>query len=766
MKSNTKFSPSAELSMGGGKPNNHLNRIIKKSNLFIIVTILFLLLTGVAAADPIEIYNLNDLMDINNNSTSLSANYILMDYIDVGAQEIPGTLVFRPIGNATDPFRGNFDGGSYTISNITYSNNVDYVGFFGFMDGSNVSNLFLEDVTFGGRNSVGGLVGQPSNSNISNVHVTGHVDIIGTTNPGNIGGMAGQMYNTRIRNSSAAVEVMHGTSIAANNVGGFVGSMSGSSIITYSSATGNLRGADYVGGFAGRVIDSTISNSSATGDVEGTNHVGGFVGQFPTSGFIVDSSAAGSVSGVQNTGGFAGSVFGVAVNRISNSYASGDVSGGMNTGGFVGNLSQSFIANSYASGDVSGSSQRTGGFAGLLTSNSRLSHCYATGNATGTTGVGGLIGQLDSGSNSINSFYIGTPNSGPGMRVTPSELMTYLTFTPAGGYVTTAWSMSTTLNSNSIWYLDEGNAYPKFFWDSGYTVTFDSNGGTTVPSQRVNPGSVATEPPNPNKAGHTFVEWQRVVGGNPSGTPYNFATDVHSNLTLIAIYDTITHTVTFKDDDGTTLHTEIVNHNDVVARPSSDPVKVGHSFDEWQSGGSTYVFTTPVTSSFDIDATYTVNTGSYTVTFKDDDGTTLHTETVNHNDVVARPSADPVKAGHDFDEWQVGGLTYVFTTPVTSSFDIDATYTLGGGGSTGGGGTGGATIVDNTPNEYTPQDNEEQNNEEQNNEQQNNTPIDSTGLENPKSFPWALLLIGALLSIFIFFFILFKRRKDEEEEES
>ena len=61
-----------------------------------------------------------------------------------------------------------------------------------------------------------------------------------------------------------------------------------------------------------------------------------------------------------------------------------------------------------------------------------------------------------------------------------------------------------------------------------YTVTFNSDGGSTVDNQTINHGSLATGPIDPTKAGFIFAGWF-------NGTvQFNFSTPVTSNLTLTA----------------------------------------------------------------------------------------------------------------------------------------------------------------------------------------------------------------------------------------
>jgi len=115
----------------------------------------------------------------------------------------------------------------------------------------------------------------------------------------------------------------------------------------------------------------TVSSSYATGDVRGANVVGGLVGL--------------------NDG------------AVSNSYATGNVTANSTLyyfGGLVGYNSGS-ISNSYATGVVSGAN-RVGGLAGL--SSGTVSNSYAAGNVTGTSEVGGVLGYHNSGSVS-NSYW-------------------------------------------------------------------------------------------------------------------------------------------------------------------------------------------------------------------------------------------------------------------------------------------------------------------------------------------------------------------------
>lgn len=61
------------------------------------------------------------------------------------------------------------------------------------------------------------------------------------------------------------------------------------------------------------------------------------------------------------------------------------------------------------------------------------------------------------------------------------------------------------------------------------TVTFNSNGGSSVASQTVTSGEKATKPADPTLYDHTFVEWQ-----DETGIAFNFDTPITEDITLTA----------------------------------------------------------------------------------------------------------------------------------------------------------------------------------------------------------------------------------------
>ena len=63
-----------------------------------------------------------------------------------------------------------------------------------------------------------------------------------------------------------------------------------------------------------------------------------------------------------------------------------------------------------------------------------------------------------------------------------------------------------------------------------YTVTFDTQGGTTIEKIEVEDGNKIPTPTNPTKNGYEFVEWQL------NGTKYDFESEIKSDITLVAVW--------------------------------------------------------------------------------------------------------------------------------------------------------------------------------------------------------------------------------------
>jgi uncharacterized repeat protein (TIGR02543 family) len=185
-----------------------------------------------------------------------------------------------------------------------------------------------------------------------------------------------------------------------------------------------------------------------------------------------------------------------------------------------------------------------------------------------------------------------------------------------------------------------------------YTVTFDANGGSSVPLQKIAYGDTVRQPSNPTKTGYTFVGWYADAN---FATLWNFATGtVIRDTTLYAKWvenSKKTFTVTFEANGGSSVDRQTVVEGDTVKKPDA-PAKVGYTFVGWYSDAACtapWDFTNgKITGDTTLYAKWTIN--SYTVAFDANGGGSVPSESVTHGSTVPQP-ADPTKAGYTFVGW-------------------------------------------------------------------------------------------------------------------
>ena len=94
-----------------------------------------------------------------------------------------------------------------------------------------------------------------------------------------------------------------------------------------------------------------------------------------------------------------------------------------------------------------------------------------------------------------------------------------------------------------------------------------------------------------------------------SGT-FDFTTPITGSITLKAVWNINTYTVTFDTDEGTVPSTEEVSYGDKVTEPTTDPIRTGYTFAGWQLEGETtaFDFNTPITGNITLKAIWNINT--------------------------------------------------------------------------------------------------------------------------------------------------------------
>jgi len=196
----------------------------------------------------------------------------------------------------------------------------------------------------------------------------------------------------------------------------------------------NIRGWQYIGGVAGYVVGSSITNCYTAGNVGGNSNVGGVAGYISSS-------------------------------NVTNCYSTCTVSGGQSVGGIAGSVNMSSVTNCYSTGAISGV-YYVGGVAGFVSGiDCSVTNCVALNpSVNGTVGVGRVIGAVISPSTHSNNLaYSGMTISGPPL----SDYGTSLN----GTDITATQAKTPTTYSNQLgWRFGENNNNPWKIIAGGYTL--------------------------------------------------------------------------------------------------------------------------------------------------------------------------------------------------------------------------------------------------------------------------------------------------------
>ena len=462
---------------------------------------------------------------INTTSGNTSATYGVLYYKQTA--NIDCSLYYwDPIGyHANYSFKGNYNGGGYTISGLYTSPDEQYTGLFGYIYGATIHDVSISnsaisgylyvgsiagyaagyvaggstiyncnnqsDVTVdssrytSGNSYVGGIVGSGNNITINDCFNIGEI----IADLGYVGGIAGYIGN----NSEVYDCYNNGAVSSTTDVGGIVGFASASDIENCNN-TGNITAnQDYAGGIAGRGYSDdyqlkSIINCYNLGTINASNYAGGiagFLGNQNVSSIYVgyDLYNCYNTGDVSATNRSVGGIVGWACQgiQIYTCYSEGIITGTNQVGGIVGETSyrnsngiDTVIYNCYNTGDVSATNQSAGGIVGYfynpVSGDYSLYNCYNVGTITGDRYAGGIIGEVYKQSYSrtyiYNSFNIGAVTGGA----------TYYTGGIIGYVSGSSSSYSSAYLYNSYW---GGNCTASSVVGSG-TITRTDCGSCTI----------------------------------------------------------------------------------------------------------------------------------------------------------------------------------------------------------------------------------------------------------------------------------------------
>lgn len=274
---------------------------------------------------------------------------------------------WSPIGTSSQPFKGKLIGNNHKISGLFIQRgSQSYVGFFGYTDGANISDLTIEGTSFVGSSYLGVMAGNAANSTFTNCHVKVSGDI---------------------------------SSASGSYAGGFFGVATNCTINDCSvEATVNGTGTKYVGGFAGGVgTGTTISGVTANVTVTSNQECAGGLSGYSNTVTITDTKVIGNVTGTSCVAGFIAEA--VATDNITNCTYLGDLTGDTNIGGISAYLAEGSSC-TFTSCSTRGKITATGDYVGGIVGVSQgsciagMESCSHYGDIGGGNYIGGIVGAV------------------------------------------------------------------------------------------------------------------------------------------------------------------------------------------------------------------------------------------------------------------------------------------------------------------------------------------------------------------------------------
>jgi uncharacterized repeat protein (TIGR02543 family) len=378
----------------------------------------------------IPVSTVAELELINASADNRAKKYRLEADLDLlGGYNVTGRGLARrqwtPIGNASSPFTGEFEGNGKVVSNMCITIGGTGKGFFGYLDHAAIKNFGVAALitAVGSRiGAVAGIVGNESTLdrcyNMGNIY-SGEAS-------SDIGGVAGYVNNSTL---AYCYNAGQGSVLGTNNTGGVAGYADAGSFMDTCYNAGRVDGTDNIGGVAGYLSNqSALGSCYNAGVVGGYNNIGGVVGTAAGSnGFVFcynDGTVSGNAMGT-NTGGIVGQLTyyegtldgspHIFTSEIYACWNNGNVEGYTNTGGVAGLIKGALVRASYnsGSGHVFGNrnASNLGGIAGQVMSvsspalSAQVFACYNKAWVRRGRNMGGIAGALSGGS-TVRACYV------------------------------------------------------------------------------------------------------------------------------------------------------------------------------------------------------------------------------------------------------------------------------------------------------------------------------------------------------------------------
>jgi uncharacterized repeat protein (TIGR02543 family) len=223
------------------------------------------------------------------------------------------------------------------------------------------------------------------------------------------------------------------------------------------------------------------------------------------------------------------------------------------------------------------------------------------------------------------------------------------------GYTFDGWYTAATDGTavtNSTAFSADTTIYARWALNT-YTVTFDANGGTVLPtSGTTGEGWALAELPTPTRDGYTFNGWYTTATGSTAVTESRV---YGADATIYARWTLKTYTVTFDANGGTVSSTSGTTGTSWRLSSLPTPTRTGYTFDGWytaETDGSQVTINTVFGANATIYARWILNTYiAYTITFDANGGTVSPTSGTTGEGWKLAELPKPTRDGYAFNGW-------------------------------------------------------------------------------------------------------------------
>ena len=203
--------------------------------------------------------------------------------------------------------------------------------------------------------------------------------------------------------------------------------------------------------------------------------------------------------------------------------------------------------------------------------------------------------------------------------------------------------------------------------DIVYTVTFDTDGGSTVNPITVKHGGTIILPDDPTKDGFTFAGWYL-----EDGSQFTSTTTIDSNITVKAKWTLNSYKVTFNTNiDGMVIDPKYVEYNTKINQPEINTPE-GKKFEGWFYNGEKFNFdTTPITNEISLEAKW--SDIYFNVTFSSELGKPINTQSVKYGEKAKEPTLDVID-GYTLEGWYYENSKFSFDTQLKTDIILVAKW--------------------------------------------------------------------------------------------